>query len=181
MPEPIKVELAAHSPAWAQMAEKEAERVQQVLGENVVAVYHIGSTAIAGIHAKPIVDLMPVVRSVAGLDDAATLLEGLGYQCWGEFGIAGRRYCTLDDQATGRRQVQLHCYEVDHREIRPHLAFRDYLRAHPAIAREYDAEKHRCRELHPDNSHLYTDAKAAWIAAHLEAALAYYDSTAASR
>jgi len=173
MPEAIQVELAPHSPAWARAAAQEAERLWAVLGDNVLAVHHVGSTAIPGIHAKPIVDLMPIVRSVAALDEAAARLQALGYECWGEYGIVGRRYCTLDDPETGRRKFQLHCYEEDNREITRHLAFRNYLRAHPEIAREYDAEKHCCRELHPDNSHRYSDAKAAWITACLVSALAY--------
>ena len=177
MPSPIKVELSPPLPSWAEVAQEETLRLTDALESSIVVVHHIGSTAIPGIHAKPIVDLMPVVRSVTTLDGQESAIVRLGYRCWGEYGIPGRRYCTLDDPATGKRRFQLHCYEPESVEVEKHLAFRDYLRANPLKAKEYDEEKHRCRELHPDDSHAYTDAKAGWIAAQLPAALNLFRSS----
>jgi GrpB-like predicted nucleotidyltransferase (UPF0157 family) len=174
MPAPIRVELVPHSPIWAQLAAAETVRIRQALGANVVAIHHVGSTAIPGIHAKPIVDLVPEVRRLASLDSAQPILESLGYEFWGEYGIPGRRYGTWDDPLTGRRRFQLHCFEAGHAEIERHLAFRDFLRANSEIARAYDAEKHRCQQLHPDDSHAYSDAKSAWISAQLALAMADY-------
>ena len=159
MPPPIPVELLPHDPAWAETAARESDRLATALGSNLLTVYHVGSTAIPGIRAKPIVDLMPVVAGLAALDDAQAGIEALGYRWWGEYGLPGRRYCTLDDPATGKRLVQLHCYAEGSPEIGRHLAFRDYLRAHPQIARAYDADKERCRALHPADSHAYSDCK----------------------
>jgi GrpB-like predicted nucleotidyltransferase (UPF0157 family) len=177
MPPPIPVELVPHSAQWQRAAEAEGRRLQEALGRNLLAVHHIGSTAIPGIHAKPILDLLPVMHSVGELDQRQRTLESLGYEYWGEYGIPGRRYCTLADPATGRRMIQLHCFDEGSSEIEKHLAFRDYVRAHPTIAREYDLEKQRCRDLHPDDSHAYSDAKAAWIESQLAAALAWYHSS----
>ena len=174
VPAPIKVELVPHSANWQEIAQQEALRLVKALEGNVILVHHVGSTAIPGIHAKPIIDLMPVVRSVRELDEQQAVLRQLGYQYWGEYGIVGRRYCTLEDPSNGRRKFHLHCFEPGSEEIEPHLAFRDYLRANSAKAMEYDAEKRRCRELHPDDSHAYSDAKADWIAAQLPAALACF-------
>ena len=177
MPPPIKVELAPHSANWEPAAREETLRLHQALEASLVQVHHIGSTAIPGIHAKPIIDLMPVVRAVAELDAKQSVFLRLGYQYWGEYGIPGRRYCTLDEPSTGRRKFQLHCFAAGSSEIERHLAFRDYLRANPAKAQEYDQEKRRCRDLHPDDSHAYSDAKADWIAAQLAEALAHSRST----
>lgn len=174
MPAPIKVELLLYSSSWEQAAQDESLRLRQALTDNIVIVHHIGSTAIPGIHAKPIVDLLPVLRSVSQFDEQQAVLVQLGYQCWGEYGIPGRRYFTLDELATGRRLFQLHCFEADSPQIERHLAFRDYLRANPAKAQEYDAEKHRCQALHADDSHAYSEAKAEWITAQLVAALACF-------
>ncbi len=173
MPPPIPVELVPHSPAWADAADVEAERLRHVLQDCLVTVHHVGSTAIPGIHAKPILDLMSVVRSLNKLDAKEAALRELGYQTWGEYGIAGRRYCTLDDPTTDKRMIQLHCFAEGSSEIERHLAFRDYLRAHPQRALVYDREKQRCRDLHPHDSHAYSDAKSAWIARELDAALEF--------
>lgn len=171
MPAPIRVELLPYADDWPRMAQEEAIRLLDAIQGNLIEVHHIGSTAIPGIHAKPVIDLMPVVRTVRKLDEQKSAIQRLGYEYCGEYGIPGRRYCALDDPATGRRKFQLHCFEPGSDEIARHLAFRDYLRANPLLATEYDAEKRRCRDLHPDDSHAYSHAKSDWISAQLPAAL----------
>lgn len=163
MPAPLAVELLPHDPTWAVAARNESARLADALGELLVTVHHIGSTAIPGIRAKPILDLIPVFVSELALDEARVPIKSLGYAWWGEYGLPGRRYCTFDDPLTGRRKVQLHGYEMGSEEIARHLAFRDFLRAQPAVARAYDAEKARCCELHPLDSHAYSDCKSDWI------------------
>jgi GrpB-like predicted nucleotidyltransferase (UPF0157 family) len=143
------------------MAAGHAERLY-VLGSTLVTVHHIGSTSVPGLAAKPIIDLMPLVTDVADLDRERRRVEALGYNWHGEFGIPGRRYCTLSDEA-GIRIVQLHFFNADSSQAERHLAFSDYLRAHPDTASAFEKEKRRARDLHPDDSHAYTDEKAAWI------------------
>ena len=172
MPKPV--ELVPYSAEWPVLAERELGRLVHTLHGLVVAGHHIGSTAVPGLSAKPVVDLLLVVRSVAELDDHEGVFRHLGYRCRGENGIAGRRYYTLDDTLTGRRQLQVHCFPVGSGEIERHLAFRDYLRTHPDTARAYEAEKRRCRERHPDDSNAYCEAKAGWIAGVLPLALAHF-------
>lgn len=161
----IPVELVAPSPLWAEMAAAETRALKGALGDLLVTVHHIGSTSIPGIKAKPIVDLIPVVTDVETLDTAMARITTLGYECLGEFGLPGRRYCRKTDPATGKRQFQLHCYGEDSPEIARHLAFRDYLRAHPVNAKDYEAEKIRAAALHPDNTLDYNAEKNDWIKA----------------
>ena len=160
-----RVELVDHSPAWASQARAVAGQVAWALGPILVDIHHVGSTSIPGIQAKPVIDMVPVVTHLDTLDAAADILSSLGYVWRGEFGIAGRRYCTLDDAVTGKRQVQLHAFAVGNPEIHRMLLFRDYLRSHPAEARAYEAEKDRCRLLHPDDTGAYAEAKTDWIRA----------------
>jgi GrpB-like predicted nucleotidyltransferase (UPF0157 family) len=143
------------------MAEDHAERLR-ALGSILVTVEHIGSTSVPGLAAKAIIDLMPIVTSLTDLDLEQASVEALGYDWHGELGMTGRRYCTLSSGA-GVRMAQLHFFEVGSPHIARHIAFRDYLRAHAAIAAEYEREKRRACELHPDDSHAYTLEKSKWV------------------
>lgn len=172
--ERMKVELAPHSPAWAALAQSEGERLKTAVGDTLIVVHHIGSTSIPGILAKPVVDLLPLVRDLAALDAREDAVRALGYDWRGEFGLVGRRYCKKDDPATGKRLFNIHFYQSDNPEVTRHLAFRDYLRAHPKIAKDYEAEKVRAAALQPDDVLLYNDEKNDWIKRVEKDALSWY-------
>lgn len=161
MLQPIPVILASYNPEWPRIAAMHAQHLR-ALGSNLVAVHHIGSTSVPGLIAKPIVDLMPVVTSLTNLDEQRQYVEALGYGWHGELGILGRRYCTLANEL-GVRVVQLHFFKTDSPHVERHIAFRDYLRAHPEEANAYAIEKRRAQSLHPANSHAYADEKGKWI------------------
>jgi GrpB-like predicted nucleotidyltransferase (UPF0157 family) len=179
MPPPIRVELREHDFEWSERATREGARLMAACPSSVIAVHHIGSTSIAGIVAKPIVDLIAVAASLSALDDSRTAIEALGYEWWGEYGIEGRRYCTLSDRANGTRLVHVHAFEEGSVGVERHLAFRDYLREHPTIARAYEAMKLRCRDRHPEDSYAYSDCKNDWIRRTEEDALAWWKQRSA--
>ncbi len=160
---PIHVELVPHSPLWAEQAHYEAAELRRLLGPPCRAVHHVGSTAIPDILAKPVIDLLVEVSTLAMLDGATDLLARRGYVSWGEYGVPGRRYFSLDDPDTGRRIKQLHGFEVGHFSANSMIAFCAYLRAYPAQARAYERVKQECSLQHPDNSSDYSRAKDAWI------------------
>lgn len=162
---PFVIELCAHDSAWSALATRETERLRAALGAVLLDLHHIGSTAIPGIRAKPIVDLIAVVRGLAEIDASRASVEALGYVWHGEFGIAERRYCVLVDSATGSPVVHLHAFEAGSAQITRHLAFRDYLRANAGEARAYETEKLRAQALHPEDRSAYNNAKSAWIQA----------------
>ena len=163
--------LARHDPAWATRALRLGEALRGVVGDAMLAVHHIGSTAIAGIRAKPIVDLLPVVGGLEEIDAKQASVEAAGYVWLGECGIAGRRYCVLVEG--GRRIAQLHVFAAGAPDIARYLAFRDYLRARPDEARAYEAEKLRAQALHPGDVLAYADEKSAWIRGCLERAAVF--------
>jgi GrpB-like predicted nucleotidyltransferase (UPF0157 family)/GNAT superfamily N-acetyltransferase len=176
LPPPHAVTLRAYDPTWPAQADAEARRLQAALGDNLLRVEHFGSTAVPGLAAKPVLDLMPIIVSLAALDGQRAALEGLGYRWHGEFELPGRRYCTLTD-ADGIRRVHLHCYQDREPEIARHLIFRDYLRAHPDAALAYADEKRRVAALHPADSQAYNMEKAAWVKREETKALAWHATT----
>ena len=161
---------------WAELAQREAESFGRLLGDALVRVHHIGSTSIPGIWAKPVIDLIPEVRDISRLDELRPEIEAAGYEFWGEYGLPGRRFCPRIDPFQGR-VANVHCYQSGSSEIRRHLAFRDYLRAHPTLATEYEAEKFRARDLHPSNLFAYNDEKNAWIRRVELEALEWWDGS----
>ncbi len=177
----VAVELVPHSPQWALLAATETARLSAVLGELLITVHHIGSTAIPGIKAKPIVDLIPVVRDLPGLDAREPAVRALGYRWLGEYGLAGRRYCTAADPATGKRRFQLHCYAEDSPQIARHLAFRDYLVAHPDLAKAYEAEKLRAASVRSDDANAYNAEKNDWIKRVEQDALTWWGGSGLTR
>src|SRR3546814_9547675 len=111
-------------------------------------MHHIGSTSIPGIHAKPIIDMLAVTSDLSLLDGCESRIASLGYEALGEFGIPGRRYFRKDN-STGERTHQIHAFRTGSPQITRHLQFRDYLIAHPAVARDYDVLKRRLAALFP--------------------------------
>jgi GrpB-like predicted nucleotidyltransferase (UPF0157 family) len=165
------VALVPPDPTWPARAAAEGERLAGAIGPTLVVVHHIGSTAIPGIKAKATIDLLPVVHSLAELDNRTDAVRALGYDWRGEFGLPGRRFCTLTEGP--RRLFNVHIYQADDREVDRHLAFRDYLRTHPDEARAYEAEKVRAAALRPDDVLAYNDHKNNWIKACEQRALAW--------
>lgn len=168
------VELLPHHPEWNTMARKEADLLATLLGQILITVCHIGSTAIPTIAAKPILDLLPVVSSLEALDQHRERMEEAGYQWRGEYGLPGRRYCTKADPVGGHKRVHLHFYRVGSPEIDRHVAFRDYLLHRPDLASAYHQEKARCQQLHCQDSRAYSHCKREWIKRVEAEALIYY-------
>jgi len=158
-----KVIVTAHDPQFARRAIDDGDAIRRALGDRVVVVHHIGSTAIR-IPAKPLLDLMPLLRDVTTLDsaDAIAAMSTLGYEARGEYGIVGRRFFTKAD-AEGMRTHNVHCFSHGSPEATRHLDFRDYLRAHPDEAQAYGALKVKLAQDHPTDIDAYMDGKDAFI------------------
>lgn len=84
--------VVAPDPNWALRFAREAETVRSALGLAVSAIHHIGSTAIGSIYAKPIIDMLLVVRSLDAVDRRTPALVAEGYEAMGDFGLSGRRF-----------------------------------------------------------------------------------------
>ena len=154
------VVVTEYDPAWPREFEREAELLLRVFGANLAAIHHIGSTAVPGLAAKPIVDIMPAVYDLEAVDAHRADFEALGYEYLGEFGIPGRRYM---------------CKGGDERTHQVHVAFRDYLRSHPEVCRKYAALKRSLAARFPWNIDAYCEGKERFVKLHERLALETYD------
>ena len=141
-PDYMLVRVADYDPKWPEMFEAEAALVREIIGEiigdNLITIFHIGSTAVPGLKAKPVIDMLPVVRDVEALDGLTREFDAAGYEAMGEFGLTGRRYFR---KGGANRTHQLHAYQYDAvHAITRHVAYRDYMRAHA----EARARLHAC-------------------------------------
>jgi len=164
------IRVVAHDPAWPARFEAAAQRIAQALGGVAIRIHHIGSTAIPQTKAKPIIDILLEVTSLVDLDQKTPMLEALGYEAKGEFGIPGRRYFRLNDSG-GTRMHQIHAFEAGTPNVVRHVAFRDYMRAHPSLAEEYGTLKERLAIAHPHDMAAYMDGKDAFVKKHERHAL----------
>lgn len=170
---PMRIVVVAHDPAWRTEFEEEAKHISRVLGDRVSRLHHIGSTAIPGIFAKPVIDLLMEVENIVELEAGNAAMEGLGYESMGEFGIAGRRYFRKND-AFGVRTHQVHAFAAESPEIARHLAFRDYMIAHPAEARAYGELKRNLAREFPEDIQRYMDGKDPFIKEHEARAVVWW-------
>lgn len=126
---------------WVQLFKSEAKKVREIFKDEIVEIHHIGSTAVPNLKAKPIIDMMPVVKDIESVDSYNAKMMEIGYEPLGEFGLRGRRYFRKGGE---NRTHQVHIYQFDNElEIERHLAVRDYLRTHRKEAIEYGALKGR--------------------------------------
>jgi GrpB-like predicted nucleotidyltransferase (UPF0157 family) len=151
------IEVVAHDPVWPGRFQEAADELATLFGDEIVAIYHIGSTAVPGLAAKPIVDLCVEVRDLARVDAFDAEMVRRGYLVRGEAGIAGRRFFVKGTEEA--RSHHVHTYQVGHAEVERHLAFRDYLIAHPAEAAHYGRVKEEAARRYPHNIEGYMEAK----------------------
>ena len=159
-----RVVLAPHDARWPEQFVREVEALSRALGPRLRAVHHIGSTAVAGLVAKPIIDVLVVVDAVENVDVASGALAREGYENRGENGIEGRRYLVraASDAPMGEL-AHVHCFAEGHPAIAEHLAFRDRLVERPDLVGEYAALKERLATQHPDDRAAYTAGKTDFI------------------
>ena len=158
--------------AWPRRFEQERALLAPVLVPIAVEIFHIGSTAVPGLAAKPIIDLMAVVTEVALVDARAAALERLGYEYLGGVGLKGRRYLR---KGGDERTHQVHIFGVgDETNIMRHLALRDYLRTHPQACAQYAALKRELAALYPYSIDDYCSGKDALVRTLEAQALAWF-------
>ncbi|MEH2922170.1 GrpB family protein [Samsonia erythrinae] len=157
------ITVVDYDPQWATDYATAARAIMQALGEVAVRIHHIGSTAVPGLPAKPVIDMLLEVVALSDLDRLENVMVDLDYCPRGENGIARRRYYTKGGDA---RTHHLHAFVVGDEHIQRHLSFRDYLRANPAVCAEYAAIKRAAALACDNDAAVYSQLKNDFIAMH---------------
>ena len=160
-----KVFLVDHDDRWKESYREEAARLRKLLGPHVVAVEHIGSTAVPGLRAKPLIDLLVGLDDLAGYDRFDfKALGAQGYYRLRNEPIEGKRviakFRKLDPPV---KTHVVHIVEHGGDWWQKHLLFRDRLRENREAAREYERLKHELAERHPADERAYADAKREFV------------------
>ena len=159
----MKVSIVEYCPQWREMFEEEKQLLQAVLGEISVEVEHIGSTAVNGLAAKPIIDIMIGLPDFSVAEKLVTRIEALSYEYIKKYEdeMPFRRFFVKNQN--GIRTHQIHMVEIGSEFWGRHLLFRDYLRQNPGMVNEYAALKKQLAEREWVDVNEYADAKTEFI------------------
>lgn len=156
-----RVKLVRHNPQWKKSFTREAEKLRKVFGRDALDIQHVGSTAILGVLAKPIIDLAVIVPSPRTARRHIPVLRRIGYQLKRE-ARTGRLFFTKG--SARKRTHYLHVGKSGSGYVEDIIIFRDYLRSHHSAAREYAALKEKLSARYRHERDHYTERKGKFIA-----------------
>lgn len=159
--EEAKIELVPYSAAWPEQFASEARKLREVLAPWLTGdIQHIGSTAVPGLSAKPVIDIMAPVR---GLDEALPAIEALSGLNYVHFPYKREEMLWFCKPSPLHRTHHLHLVPIHSALWHRRLVFRDALRRQPALASEYEKLKVRLAARHPHDREAYTEGKSPFI------------------
>ncbi len=154
------VKVIPHDPNWERKFKEEAIKIKKIFKEIFVDIYHIGSTAVPTIKAKPIIDILVEVKDINKVDSYNKQMEESGYEALGEYGIPKRRFF----QKGGKKRTHhVHIFEKGSPQIKRHIDFRDYLITHPKVAKEYSRLKEKLAKKYRFDIDKYQEGKEIFI------------------
>lgn len=155
----MKIRLTEYDDKWIHKYEEEVNLLELIFGEEIITFEHFGSTSVPGMKAKPVIDMMCIVKAINKIDSFNEKMNSLGYDVAGEWGLPGRR---LFRKGGENRSHHIHFYQFDNPQIHRHLIFRDYLRSHPDEVELYTNLKVELAERFDDTS-FYSQAKKTFV------------------
>jgi GrpB-like predicted nucleotidyltransferase (UPF0157 family) len=161
MTDEAPVEILPYDPSWPTRFQEEAGVLRRALATWLVGpIEHIGSTAIAGLAAKPVIDIMAAVQTLDASRPAIAAATGVGY-CYAPYRTNFEHWFCKPSPAF--RTHHLHLVPADSAQWHRAIAFREYLRVHASVAAEYEALKRRLAREHHFDREAYTEAKHPFI------------------
>ncbi|WP_456278808.1 GrpB family protein [Bacillus sp. AK128] len=156
-----KTKILPWNEEWTKLYSLEEELLKEILKDEVVEIFHIGSTSVPAIgYAKPIIDILVVVKNIGEVDLYNQELQGLGYEPKDENGIPGRRYFPKGKE---NRTHHLHIFQSGNTNIETHLDFKEYLIKHPEDAKRFGDIKIELSKKFPENHYKYQAEKQEFV------------------
>jgi GrpB-like predicted nucleotidyltransferase (UPF0157 family) len=157
-----EIRVEPYDAAWPARFAAEREFILRCFAEHPIVIEHIGSTAVPGLAAKPIIDVLVLVDDLAFGHTAIPALEAGGYSFWRDNPDKAKLFLVKGLPPAPHRTHHLHIYS-DRAELERHVAFRDRLRSDPSARQAYEALKRRLAVQHRDDREAYTEGKSAFI------------------
>ncbi len=155
------VELTDYDASWPSKFEQESRAIADAISRWLIGpIEHIGSTAIPGLRAKPIIDIMAPVESLSASRDALPVLTTLEYEHWPYRADVMHWLCKPSDEF---RTHHLHLIPMDSRLWQDRLVFRHYLLANPSVASQYANLKSQLADRYEHDREAYTDGKREFV------------------
>lgn len=156
-----KVKLVKHSPKWKQSFEREVKKIKKIFGKDALETKHVGSTAIAGILAKPIIDIALIVPLLQRARRYIKKLKAIGYNLKKNDMRKERLFFTKGPEK--KRTHYLHIGQIGSSYIEDMILFRDYLRRHKSVAKKYSELKEKLAGKYKNTREIYTAKKEKFV------------------
>lgn len=144
-----------HNPLWSQYFIEESIQIKKILGENILNIHQIGSTAIPGLLAKPIIDMLGEAKDIHKISHFKDAMFELGFVFQGEYGISERAYFNRKNGIA----IHLHIFPQNHFQIEKHLLLRDYLLENIEATKTYQLKKEELLNTFPHDRQAYQNGK----------------------
>ncbi|SFG45398.1 GrpB domain, predicted nucleotidyltransferase, UPF0157 family [Halobacillus alkaliphilus] len=168
-----RVQVNLYDERWPFRYEAERKKLLQIYQSEVIDIFHIGSTSVAGLKAKPVIDIMLIVKDIERVDQCNQQMRTINYEPKGEYGMTGRRFF---QKGGDQRTHHVHVFEQGDKNVTRHLAFRNYLRSHSEVREKYGNLKHRLAMQFPNDLDSYIEGKANFMSEIEKKALEWYES-----
>lgn len=166
----VQIRLVEYNPEWINQYEAEKDRITAAIGPRIGRIEHIGSTAVEGLAAKPIIDITATIDKWSQVGDCIEPLETLSYNYIPESADVEPAWRYFEKRPDDGQAFNLHLRPKDSQEVEKNLLLRDYLRNHSEVAQQYEEIKRRAAAEYPDDLQAYSEAKTEFIESILDAA-----------
>ena len=153
-----KIMVLPYDKEWKTAFEKIKNEIEDVIGDLIINIEHVGSTSVEGLSAKPCIDLDVVIKDYSVFDEVVRRLEKTGYIHEGNLGIKDREAFKYSDKPHLMRHHMYVCPQASE-ELHRHITFRDYLRSNPDAVKKYSVVKEMAANLYPDDIDKYIEYK----------------------